>query len=481
MASNATDVASNGASGTMLELYDSAPLNKRFWLAFTIISLVFVLEFFDLYIVGFLVAVLGPQWHLTYGQSALMLLSAGVGSIAGSFFCGHLSDTWGRKAMIVFGTIACAAGSGFLAFTPDGNWEMFVAMRFLIGLGLGAAVAPAITLAVELTPTRHRSVMPGLMIVFATVGILVASGTAAWLLNLLGWRGVAFLGIAPLIPGALTWLVAPESMRWLISRRRTDEARATIARQLGLPLEAVPATAEAVPQPEKPTLCELYSDPGRFWFSVVVGMCLSTAGYGVYLWGPTIVAMKMNMSVKDAGQIFFWVSLVGVAGKVVMSILPRYIGRRRVGELCGYGIMITLALAGWYNDSVYGALPLFVVFLCIGAIFFDGGHSSCSPYAAEIFPVRQAAGGVGLYQAANSVGKILGPLSMAFIAGADNLVSPKATAAAVFPAFLFLAFCGLCMGVAFTLYRNETRGRALVMGDPATPQTAMRTERVQTA
>jgi MFS transporter, putative metabolite:H+ symporter len=467
------------SSGTMLAFYDSAPLNKRFWLAFSIISLVFVLEFFDLYIVGFLVAVLGPQWKLTYGQSALMLLSAGVGSIVGSFFCGHLSDAWGRKAMIVFGTLACAAGSGLIAITPDGNWEMFVAMRFLIGLGLGAAVAPAITLAVELTPTRHRTVMPGLMIVFATVGVLVASGTAAWLLALLGWRGIAFLGIAPLIPGVLTWLVAPESVRWLISQRRTEEARAVIARQLALPLDAVPAIAEPVPKPEKPTLRELYSDPARFWFSVVVGLCLSTAGYGVYLWGPTIVAMKLNMSVKDAGQIFFFVALSGVTGKVIMSILPHYIGRRRVGEICGYGIMITLALAGWFNASVYGTIPLFIVFLCIGALFFDGGHSSCSPYAAEIFPVRQAAGGVGLYQAANSVGKILGPLSLAVIAGTDNLVAPKATAEAVFPAFLFLAFCGLCMGVAFTLYRVETRGKSLAMGDPASPKADIRAQQVQ--
>jgi MFS transporter, putative metabolite:H+ symporter len=466
-------------SSTMLEFYDAAPLNKRFWFAFGIISLVFILEFFDLYVVGFLVAVLGPQWKLTYGQSALMLLSAGVGSIVGSFFCGHLSDTWGRKAMIIFGTIACAAGSGLIATTPDGNWQMFAAMRFLVGLGLGAAVAPSITLAVEITPTRYRTIMPGLMVVFATVGILVASGSAAWLLNLIGWRGIALLGVSPLIPGFLTWQVSPESMRWLISRRRNEEARLAIARQLDIPVADVPAIAEPVSAPEKPTLRELYADPARFWFSIVVGLCLSTAGYGVYLWGPTIVAMKLNMSVKDAGQIFFYISLSGVAGKIIMSVLPHYIGRRRVGEICGYGIMITLMLAGWFNASVYAGIPLFVLFLCIGALFFDGGHSSCSPYAAEIFPVRKAAGGVGLYQAANSVGKILGPLSLAIIAGTNNLVAPKATADAVFPAFLFLAFCGLCMGVAFTLYRHETRGRSLAMSEPASQKAEFGAEQVQ--
>jgi putative MFS transporter len=465
-------------SGTMLEFYDAAPLNKRFWLVFAIISMVFVLEFFDFYIVGFLVAVLGPAWKLTYGESALMLLSAGLGSVVGSFFLGHLSDTWGRKAVIIFGTFLCGVGSALIAFTPEGNWLLFVALRFLVGLGLGAAVAPAIALAVEITPTHYRTFMPGLMIVFATAGVLVASGTAAWLLALLGWRGVALLGVAPVVPGVLTWLLAPESVRWLVSQQRVEEARQTIARQLGLSVNAVPARAEAVPRAETPTLRELYSDPPRFWFSVVVGVCLSTAGYGVYLWGPTIVALKLNITVGEAGKIFFFVALSGITGKVIMSILPHYIGRRRVGEICGYGIMITLGLAGWFNAGFYSTIPLFVVFLCIGALFFDGAHSSCSPYAAEIFPVRQAAGGVGLYQAAVSIGKILGPLSLALIAGADNLVAPKATAEAIFPAFLFLAFCGLCMGVAFTLYRVETRGRTLVIGDtvPAGPQNQARQE-----
>jgi hypothetical protein len=34
-------------------------------------------EFYDFFLVGYLVSVLAPSWHLTYGQSALMLLSSG--------------------------------------------------------------------------------------------------------------------------------------------------------------------------------------------------------------------------------------------------------------------------------------------------------------------------------------------------------------------------------------------------------------------
>jgi putative MFS transporter len=36
------------------------------------------------------------------------------------------------------------------------------------------------------------------------------------------------------------------------------------------------------------------------------------------------------------------------------------------------------------------------------------------------------------------------------IAGTSNLLKPAATEAAVFPAFMFLACCGLAIGLAFT-------------------------------
>src|SRR5580698_3377032 len=83
------------------------------------------------------------------------------------------------------------------------------------------------------------------------------------------------------------------------------------------------------------------------------------------------------------------------------------------------------------------------------------------PYTVEVFGVRLGARSSGLGQAANGVGKILGPLSLALIAGTGNIVSPKATGDAVLPAFLFLAFGMLLVGLSFTLLGVETHGRAM--------------------
>ena len=73
----------------------------------------------------------------------------------------------------------------------------------------------------------------------------------------------------------------------------------------------------------------------------------------------------------------------------------------------------------------------------------------------------------GLGQAANGVGKILGPLSLALIAGTSNILSPKATADAVLPAYLFLAFCMALVGLSFLILGVETHGRAMGVGADA--------------
>jgi putative MFS transporter len=88
-----------------------------------------------------------------------------------------------------------------------------------------------------------------------------------------------------------------------------------------------------------------------------------------------------------------------------------------------------------------------------------------APYTVERYGVSFGARASGLGQAANGVGKILGPLSLALIAGTSNVVSPQATADAVFPAYLFLAGCMALVGLSFAVLGVETHGTAMALGD----------------
>ena len=131
----------------------------------------------------------------------------------------------------------------------------------------------------------------------------------------------------------------------------------------------------------------------------------------------------------------------------------------------GFGAAIALVAAAYFNQVFVGGVPLLVVLLCCSTFGIDGGFSNLAPYTVESFGVRMGARSSGLGQAANGVGKILGPLSLALIAGTGNLVSPKATEGAVLPAFLFLAFGMVLVGLSFSVLGVETHGRAMAVDE----------------
>jgi putative MFS transporter len=437
--------------------FDKAPVTTRYWLSIILFTVTGVVDFFDFFVVGFLVSVLAPKWHLTFGQTSIMLMSAGIGAMLGALASGFLADRFGRKPLAVAGVLICGLSSGAIAFIPEDGWIFFAGLRFFVGFGLAAGAAAGVPAIVEFAPTRHRTLITSLVVVPVAFGILSASIMASYLLPLVGWRGLAAVGFLPIILAVLTAVVMPESPRWLISKGRAREAQTSIRAlyrvgNQSLTLPTLPATNPA-------RFTDLFAEQRRFWLTVLIWFGASTAVYGVFLWGPTIVALLLGVAPQDAAEMFIFVSLAGVLGRTGFAFLAHRVGRKPCGQLMGYGTAISLGLAAYFHNDFVGSVPLFLVFLVVGALFFDGGFSSLAPYPAEIFPVQLSGRAVGLAQFANGVGKIVGPLCLALIAGADNFVQPHATASAVMPAFIFLAGSGLLVGLAFTFLGVEPHGR----------------------
>jgi putative MFS transporter len=444
-------------------VYDSAPAGVRYWRTFSLLAVTQMLDFFDFFIIIYLVVAIGPSWKLTFGQTATILLSPGVGAVIGALVWGKFADKWGRKPLIILGTYICAAASASVAVVPDGDWILLALMRFGVGFGLAASATPTGALIVEYTPTRLRTFAGSFIVVANSVGILLAGTTFAALMGLLGWRGVAALGILPAVVGTLVWIFVPESFRWLISAGRPADARRSVARALGVRPDTLPMPWALQAAKRQGSLLELFTDPRRAMLVGGVWLFASTAFYGVYQWGPTIFAQLLKIGPREAAGLFIYVSVVGVAGKVLFSVLPQWIGRRRSGELMGYGAAIGLLATGYFHGAVFLGAPAFVILLMAADLFFEGGLSNIAPYSVEVFGVRLGARAVGLQQAANAVGKIIGPVILALIAGADNYITPQATEAAVFPAFVFFAACSLLVGLCFTLIPIETHGKPLQM------------------
>lgn len=56
-----------------------------------------VLDFFDLYLIGFVLAYIAGPWGLKFGQAAIVLSASGLGAMFGAVFWGWLADRIGRR------------------------------------------------------------------------------------------------------------------------------------------------------------------------------------------------------------------------------------------------------------------------------------------------------------------------------------------------------------------------------------------------
>jgi len=185
--------------------------------------------------------------------------------------------------------------------------------------------------------------------------------------------------------------------------------------------------------------------------------------YGYYLWGPTIIALAMKVPPAAAAKYFIYVSGSGVIGKLIVSMIAPKMGRRVLGIVFGLITVGLLLAAGYFSSVVVNGIPMFIVLIAASAFFAEGGFSNLAPYTVEQYGVNLGSRSSGLGQAANGVGKIVGPLALAVLAGSSNVIAPKATAEAIFPAFAMLAGIMLLVALAYLFLGVETHGKPMAL------------------
>src|ERR1700753_1402359 len=444
-----------------LSSIERSKLTPRYYLTIALLVLQEMFEFYDFFLVGYLVSVLAPGWHLTYGQSAMMLLSSGVGAVVGSLIGGQIADIIGRKKIIWSGGLIFSLGAAGCALIPDGSWILFSMLRFVVGFGSMAAITAQNPLVVEITPTRYRTFVSSMMVVPVALGTMFAAMISANLLPVIGWRGGAATGAMPIFTSLFIALIAPESVRWLLSRGRNADARREAAKLLGVPEASITLPNAMEPVGKSGSIAQLWQGTLRFWWVVVIWIGISTGTYGVILWGPTILSQLLKISAHEAARYFIYASIASMVGRVLFSVLPLYIGRRGAALVGTFiSALVMLAIFAFYREVVAG-WSVFALLVIFGAAFYSGSFSNMSPYVVEVFPVSQGARAFGLAQAANGIGKILGPVCLALIAGSNDVVSPKATADAIAAAFLFLAACEIAALIAIIVYRKDPHGKPM--------------------
>ena len=147
-----------------------------------------MLEFFDYYLIAFVLAFIIKPWNLTFGESAIILTSSGVGAILGSFIWGRIADLIGRRTVFIGTVLNFSLASGLLYFTPENGWIYLSVMRFFVGFGVGGLYCVDLPLVQEFVPARMRGFIGGLVTVFIPLGVMISSALAAFLTDSVGWR-----------------------------------------------------------------------------------------------------------------------------------------------------------------------------------------------------------------------------------------------------------------------------------------------------
>lgn len=445
----------------MLEALErQARLTANQWKIVTAAILGDMLDFFDYFLIGFILAFVVGGWHLTYGQSAMILLSAGLGAVPGAFFWGWMADRIGRRKAFIGTALNFSVATGIMALTPDsGGWIFLTVMRFFVGFGVSGLFAVDQALVQEFVPSSKRGWVGGLVTACLPLGLTLGAVLGKFLEPHVGWRGLFAVGLLPALLTLLIRIWVPESPRWLMRKGRYEEAR----RSLAWTLQVDPATIElpkTIEETPHTPWRELFKYPKNLVICSLINLS-QTGGNGLLLWIVTLFVLIIKITPTEASGLVIWLSLSGFAGRLFFSYLSDAWGRRPSGLIIGLGGGLLLATAGIFYNVFIGGVSVFFLLVTAQRFFGDGSYAVIGPYSAEIWPAPLRASGMGFGYGLGNFGKVLGPLGLALIVGTSNFVKPQATLDAILPAMFFLGFWYLQAGLIFWFFGIETRGRSI--------------------
>jgi|HubBroStandDraft_4_1064222.scaffolds.fasta_scaffold21344_2 putative MFS transporter len=419
-----------------------------------------MLDFFDFFLIGYVLAFIVEAWHLTFGQSGVILLAAGVGAIPGAFFWGWMADRIGRRKVFIATALNFSLATGAMAFTPDQyGWLILSFFRFLVGIGVAGLVAVDLPLVQEFVPASKRGWIGGLVTSTVSVGGALGAACGAYLGPVIGWRGLFLIGLLPALFTLVIRAWVPESPRWLIRRGRREDARRSIAWALQVAPETIDLPAE-LPEMAHTPWRELFKYPRSVALVCLTGLS-QTSGVGLALWAPTLLLILLRTTPAEASFLMIWVGMSAFVGRIVCAFLADLLGRRASGIFACLGAVATLIVAGYCSDLFIGTVSVFWLMLMAHSFFGGGSYSIIAPYMAEVWPAGLRASGMGLGYGVGNLGKIISPLGLALIIGSSNFVKPEATIGAIVPAMYFLAFWAALAAAAFLVLGIETKGRSI--------------------
>lgn len=431
------------------------PVSRWHVKARVLVGAVTFFDGFDQLMIAYSLPMLIPQWHLSAAMVAWVIAIGGLGMLVGALGGGWLADRMGRLNVIMASLVLYAIMSLGMALTH--SLLLFMILRFVQGIGLGAEVPVAASYIGEITKAHGRGKFVLLYETIFPVGLVVSAIVSSWVVPSFGYEWLFALGALPVLLVPMLWKL-PESPRWLASRGRMDDAESAMT---GIELAVQKEHAAPLPEPKPLPATVVPAGRGRFRElfqgvylrrTLVLATIWATAyfvNYGIASWLPTLYRGVFHLSVSTSLHYSIVTSVAGLIGCVVVAFMVDAVGRR----ICISGAMVLCAAMLFLLAATGTDTATMVLFWSAGsALFVFAVNMALYVYTAELYPTRMRALGCAVGGASGRLGIIVGPLVVGGVLGAGGSL------AWVFGLFGVVAVLG---AVVVALFATETREKTL--------------------
>jgi putative MFS transporter len=309
---------------------------------------------YDTFIVSMALPYIGRDLSASEASLGFALSIIRVGALASVVF-GRIADRYGRRRMLLATILAYTVATAATGLS-QGIGE-FVVLQLFAQIFLVTELSLAQVVVTEEFPLSFRSRGQGMLGAFGALGAgLAAMLFPAFQASAFGWRGLYFLGVAPLLFVAFLRRSMPETARWQSAHRRGETERAS-----GADLIA-------------------HETRGRFFLLLALGFALGVCVSPAFSFASYRATNAFGWSPTEVSAMVLLGGGLGTGGWFVFGSLAERLGRRAVGVTAFAGTGIAAAL--FYRSRWLGPAYAALVFTEAGAMV------ALNALGTELFPTR---------------------------------------------------------------------------------------------
>jgi MFS transporter, SP family, arabinose:H+ symporter len=312
------------------------------------------------------------------------------GCVLGSGIAGRLTDSFGRRNILLIVAVLFAVTSLATGLAP--TFTFFVLARFAGGLAVGGASILSPMYVAEVSPPTLRGRMGTLYQLSIVIGILISYGINYLLRDVepANWRWMFISGVAPSVLFFVMLLVVPETPRYLFMAGKEEQGLAILERIAGREGAELEASQIRASLRNKRTAWLDLLQPG-IRRAVLVGFCLAilihVSGINTIIDYAPAILKAAGWKIDAALFSTFIIGLTNLAFTCVSFwVIDRY-GRKplyiigSLGMAAALILLISVVLTNHFQSPavlIYILAYLAFFSSCIGPVFWT--------LVAEIFP-----------------------------------------------------------------------------------------------